>query len=157
MGAALFYHLTRSPAEAVAASLLERALAAGWRVELRSPDAERRAALDARLWLGAEDGFLPHGIAGGPNDRLQPVLLTLPGEAAGNVPQALMSVDGAPVGADEVAARDRVWLLFDGADLAAVDHARAQWKTLTGAGLAAQYWSEESGRWQMKLERAAAL
>ena len=31
-------------------------------------------------------------------------------------------------------------------------HARGQWKALTGAGCAAEYWSEESGRWEKKAE-----
>ena len=34
----------------------------------------------------------------------------------------------------------------------AVQTARVQWKTLTDAGCAAKYWSEESGRWEMKAE-----
>jgi DNA polymerase IIIc chi subunit len=45
-------------------------------------------------------------------------------------------------------------ILFDGHDPGAVQAAREQWKTLTGAGLAAKYWSEESGRWEMKAEGA---
>jgi len=35
------------------------------------------------------------------------------------------------------------------------DTARAQWRSLTGAGIAAEYWSEESGRWQKKAESVA--
>ncbi|MCW8843703.1 MAG: DNA polymerase III subunit chi, partial [Rhodobacteraceae bacterium] len=33
---------------------------------------------------------------------------------------------------------------------------RGQWKSLTDAGCAAQYWSEESGRWEKKAEKAAS-
>jgi DNA polymerase-3 subunit chi len=33
-----------------------------------------------------------------------------------------------------------------------VQAARVQWKALTGAGCAAQYWSEESGNWEKKAE-----
>ena len=33
------------------------------------------------------------------------------------------------------------------------EHARVQWKTLTDAGCSAQYWSEESGRWEKKAEK----
>ncbi|EKD59541.1 MAG: hypothetical protein ACD_54C01284G0003, partial [uncultured bacterium] len=29
------------------------------------------------------------------------------------------------------------------------------WTGLTGAGLAAQYWSEDGGRWEKKTEKAA--
>lgn len=151
MGAALFYHITRSPAEEVVASLLSRAVAQGWRVELRGVTPEYLDMLDQRLWLGAEEGFLPHGRAGGPHDAMQPILLTTGPEAA-NDPACLMAVDGAEVAADEVTALERVCILFDGNDPQALDHARGQWKTLTGAGCAAQYWSEESGRWEKKAE-----
>ena len=36
-----------------------------------------------------------------------------------------------------------------------VGQARALWTRLSGAGLTLQYWSEETGRWQMKTERRA--
>ncbi len=47
--------------------------------------------------------------------------------------------------------------LFDGHDEAALQTAREQWKALTGAGCAAKYWSEASGRWEMKAESAATV
>ena len=53
---------------------------------------------------------------------------------------------------EEVEALERVCILFDGNDAAALDAARGQWKGLTGAGCKAQYWSEESGRWEMRAE-----
>ena len=155
MGAAYFYHLTRQPLERALPVLLGKALAAGWRVELRGTDPARMAWLDEALWRGPEDSFLPHGLAGGAHDADQPVLLTA-GGAAANDPACLMAIDGAEVEAGEVAALERVCILFDGHDPAAVDRARAQWKALTGAGCAAQYWSEETGRWQKKAESGAS-
>lgn len=154
MGSVYFYHLTRSPLETALPMLLERALGAGWRVAVRGADAGRLAWLDERLWLGNEDGFLAHGIAGGRHDGLQPVLLTTGALPAGFA--CLMAFDGAEVAASEVAGIDRACILFDGNDPAALDRARGQWKALTSAGLAAVYWSEESGRWQKKAESAAA-
>lgn len=150
MGAAFFYHLTQKPLEATLPMLLEKARGAGWRVAVRGVDEGRLDWLDEKLWQGTEDSFLPHGRAGGPHDALQPVLLT--SGAAGNDPQCLMLVDGAEVSPEEVSALERVCVLFDGSDPEAVDRARAQWKTLTAAGCAAQYWSEESGRWEKKAE-----
>jgi len=151
MGAAWFYHMTLTPLEATLPVLLGKALGAGWRVAVRGSDAARLDWLDQRLWLGAEEGFLPHGIAGGPHDALQPVLLTT-GRTAANAPDCLVAVDGAAVEPGEVSALARVMILFDGNDSAAVEHARGQWRDLTGAGCAAQYWSQESGRWEMKAE-----
>lgn len=152
MGRVMFYHHTRSaPAETLAA-LLPKARGQGWRVMVRGTDPAALDRLDARLWQGAPTDFLPHGREGGPHDAAQPVLI---GQgAAVNGAQGLFLLDAAPVTAEEAAPMERVWVLFDAADPAALDLARAQWTMLTRAGLAAQYWSEETGRWQMKLERA---
>ena len=151
MGAAYFYHLTRRPLDATLPALLVKAREAGWRVVVRGRDANQLAWLDERLWLGAEDDFLPHGLAGGPHDALQPILLTTD-RAAANDAACLMAVDGADVTADEVQRLERTCILFDGNDDTALNVARGQWKALTAAGCAAQYWSEESGRWQKKAE-----
>ncbi len=153
MGAAYFYHLTRRPLEAALPMLLERALAAGWRVVVRGTDPARIDWLDEKLWLVDDEGFLPHGVAGGRHDADQPVLLTTGAQAA-NRPACVMSVDGAEVAPDEAMALERVCILFDGHDPQAVQHARGQWKALTGGGVSAQYWSEESGRWEKKAEHA---
>ena len=150
MGAVYFYHLTRTPLDAVLPMLLERSLQAGWRVMLRGVSLDRMAELDEQLWLGA-DSFLPHGLAGGAPDRDQPVLLGL--GAAANGALCLMLVDGAALNTDEAAAMQRTCVIFDGGDDGAVAGARLQWKQATDAGLPAQYWSEESGGWVKKTER----
>lgn len=151
MGEVWFYHLTRSPVESVLPMLLEKALAAGWRIVVRGTDPARVAWLDERLWLDPEEGFLPHGLAGGAHDAAQPVLLTV-GPDLPNAAACLMVLDGAEVAAEEVKRLERVCVLFDGGEEAALARARAQWRALTGAGCKARYWSEESGRWQMKAE-----
>ena len=148
MGAAFFYHLTERPLEATLPVLLNKALSAGWRVAVRGTDEQRLDWLDRQLWLG--EGFLPHGRAGGPQDPDQPVLLTT--GAASNGANCVMCVDGAGIEADEVKSSERVCILFDGGDASAVEHARGQWKALTDAGVQAQYWAEEGGRWTKKAE-----
>ncbi|WP_282096548.1 DNA polymerase III subunit chi [Epibacterium ulvae] len=151
MGAAYFYHLTQRPLEETLPVLLDKARSAGWRIAVRGTDLARMQWLDDRLWLGPDDGFLAHGLAGGPHDSLQPILLTAAVEASNN-PACMMSVDGAEISAAEVNALERVCILFDGTDPDAVSRARVQWKSLTQAGCAAQYWSEASGRWEKKAE-----
>ncbi|MEO1176946.1 MAG: DNA polymerase III subunit chi, partial [Pseudomonadota bacterium] len=113
MGAAYFYHLTRRPMEETLAMLLGKARQAGWRVIVRGRDQNRMEWLDEKLWLGSDEGFLPHGLAGGPHDDLQPILLTT-GTASSAEAQCIMSVDGADVTADEIDRLDRVCVLFDG-------------------------------------------
>ncbi|MCR9086713.1 MAG: DNA polymerase III subunit chi [Rhodobacteraceae bacterium] len=151
MGAVFFYHLTRDSAAGTLTTLLPKALAAGMRVEIRGTDADMLDRLDQQLWLGPEEGFLPHGRAGGVHDALQPILLTL-AESVDATTSCLMCVGGAPVDPAEVSGLDRACVLFDGDDPAALDQARGQWKALTGAGCAAQYWSQDSGRWEKKAE-----
>lgn len=149
----MFYHLTRSTPQETMALLLPRAMSAGWKVMLRGTDDAALTALDTALWLDPDDSFLPHGLAGGPHDANQPILL---GQGAiGNAAEALMLIDGATTTPAEAAALQRVWVLFDGADEAALNRARGLWTTLTSAGLAAQYWSEQSGRWEKKTEKVA--
>ena len=152
MGAAYFYHLTRAPLERTLPTLLGKARQAGWRVAVRGTDSARMSWLDEQLWLGPEEGFLAHGLAGGPQDKDQPILLGTETTAANN-PECLMAVDGAEVSPQDVAAMQRVCVLFDGNDDLALNRARAQWMALTDAGCAAQYWSEESGQWEKKAEK----
>ncbi|MEQ9239668.1 DNA polymerase III subunit chi [Roseovarius indicus] len=152
MGAAYFYHLTRRPLEATLPMLLGKAQQAGWRVAVRGTTPARMEWLDEKLWLGPEEGFLPHGLATAPHAARQPILLTT-GTESPNGPHCIMTIDGAGVAADEVQRLDRVCVLFDGNDEAALQTARGQWKALTDAGCSAQYWSEESGRWEKRAEK----
>ena len=155
MGVVMFYHLTRSPTEAVLGRLLPRALEQGWRVMIRGTDAAALDRLDGQLWLaGDEAGFLPHGREGGPQDADQPVLVGqgLPVNGA----CVLALVDGAGADDAELAGMERVWVLFDGADEARTAAARVQWKAITAAGHAAQYWSEAGGTWEKKAESPVA-
>lgn len=151
MGKAMFYHLTRDPVEVTAATLLTRAFATGWRVVVRGGDMAGLERLDAALWLGAKDSFLPHGLAGGPHDADQPILLTTAREAPNN-PVCAMAVDRADVDPADVAELERLWILFDGQDDAAVVHARTQWKAMTAVGVQAEYWSQDGGAWAKKAQ-----
>ncbi|MFX0540399.1 DNA polymerase III subunit chi [Roseovarius sp. S4756] len=156
MGVAYFYHLTRAPLEVTLPMLLGKARGAGWRVAVRGSDPARMDALDEALWnAGGDDAFLPHGRAGQPHEADQPILLTTLTDMP-NGASCLMTVEGAEVQPKEVQRLDRVCVLFDGNDEAALAHARTQWKALTDAGCAAQYWSEASGRWEKKAEKEPA-
>lgn len=154
MATVMFYHLTRSGAEQTVRVLLDRALAQGWRVMIRATDPATLERLDARLWMHPEDGFLPHGMEGGPQDADQPVLLGR--GAAVNGARGVILLEGAETTAQEIDRMDRIWILFDGNDPGQLAQARSEWKRLTDAGHAAQYWSEETGRWEKRAEKAAA-
>ncbi|ASM72145.1 MULTISPECIES: DNA polymerase III subunit chi [Roseobacteraceae] len=149
MGAAYFYHLTQRSMEDTLSMLLGKARGAGWRVAVRGCEVRRMAHLDDRLWQS--DGFVPHGVAGGAHDTLQPILLTTQADCP-NGATCIMAVDGASVSAEEVARMERVCILFNGHDPQELDTARGQWKALKDAGATAQYWSDESGHWEKKAE-----
>ena len=150
MGAVYFYHLTQNPLERTLPLLLEKALQANWRVEVRASDAQKLSWLDEKLWLGAVEAFLPHGLAGGDHDHYQPILLSLTPTSQANF---IISVEGALIIQKEVKASERVGIIFNGLDEEELTVARQQWKSLTDAGCRAQYWSEETGRWQKKAEK----
>jgi DNA polymerase III subunit chi len=154
MGVGMFYHLTRSGADDTLVALIGRAVARDWRVMVRGGDAGHLARLDDRLWSDPADGFLAHGMAGNAMDADQPVLLG-PGPVT-NGARVLAVIDGAVPTLDEVAGLERVWVLFDGADTPAVNTARDLWRHITEAGHPAQYWTEDSGNWQMKMEKTAS-
>jgi DNA polymerase-3 subunit chi len=149
----MFYHLTQKGLEDTLMPTLSKALERGWRVMIRAPDAGLLEHLDTRLWQGPEDGFLAHGLQGGPHDALQPVLLG--SGPITNAAQCMFLLAGAELAQAEAADLERVWLIFDGADAAAVQAARVQWTRVTGWGLAAQYWSDETGTWVKKTEKPA--
>jgi len=153
MGEAYFYHLTRRPLEAALPMLLSKSLEAGWRVYVRGTSAEKLRALDEKLWLCADEGFLPHGLEGQDHEADQPILIGESSEASKNGAVCLICIDGAPVASREVNQLERVCVVFDGNDPKSLEHARTQWKALVDAGCRAQYWSEESGNWKKKAER----
>jgi DNA polymerase-3 subunit chi len=152
MAEVFFYHLSASPLEQMLPQVLQRTLQNNWRVLVRCADKDQVNWLDARLWGGNTPQFLPHGVQGGAHDADQPVLLT---SEAGNPngAKALMLVMGAKTSAQEVAEFERVSLIFNGNDEAALQAARSDWKNLTDEGVAAKYWSQASGRWEMKAEK----
>ena len=152
MGAVYFYHLTKKPLEKALPILLEKAMQAGWRIEVRGNSAHRLAWLDEQLWVGTEDSFLPHALAGDANDASQPILLST---KPTGIAECIMSIDGALITKSEVEGSERVCILFNGLDKDQLNVARQQWKLLTDEGCLAQYWSEETGRWQKKSENKA--
>jgi DNA polymerase-3 subunit chi len=145
----LFYHLQQQPLERVLPTLLEKSLERGWRVVVQTASEERAEALDAHLWTFRDDSFLPHGTWRESAAREQPILLTVHDDNP-NDARVRFLIDGAPLPGD-VAAYDRIVLLFNGEDADAVDAARARWSEAKQNGFEVTYWQpDECGRWQRK-------
>ncbi len=149
MGEVLFYHLTDTPLERSLPQMLEMSLKRGWRVLVRSGSLAAVGAMDDHLWRYSDDGFLPHGAAGGNHDAAQPILLTT---QTGNPNQAqvLMLIDGARVDPGEAKGFDRLCLIFNGHEPDAVEAARADWLAVKEAGLSGKYWAQQGGKWVEK-------
>lgn len=141
-----FYHLEQRGLTETLAGLLQKSLDKGWRAVVRSPDPDRIADLDERLWTFEAGSFLPHGRAGAPYDDRQPVLLTTgmdtPNSAAFEVLLDGAAASGAP-------GLERCVILFASDAEGALQHARERWKALKDAGAPISYWREgTSGTWE---------
>ncbi|EIM28327.1 DNA polymerase III subunit chi [Microvirga lotononidis] len=145
----LFYHLQHQPLEAVLPTLLQKTLERGWRAVVQAVTEERMSALDDHLWTFADESFLPHGTDREAHAADQPILITLSGENP-NGASIRFLVEGADL-PNDIAAYERLAILFDGNDVQALAVARDQWRAVKEGGHAATYWQQdESGRWQRK-------
>lgn len=142
-----FYHLTRTRLDQALPKLLGRVLGTGGRAHVLCG---RRSApgLDAVLWTVPDPDWLPHGLAGGRDDALQPILIGTEDVAPGNGARFLFLVDGAA--SARLGEYDRVFDLFDGADDAAVAAARVRWAATKAAGHTLAYWQQGQSGWEKR-------
>ena len=144
----LFYHL-QQPLEGFLQKGRQHRLERGWRSVVQATSAERLAALDDHLWTFSDESFLPHATDKEPDAPAQPVVLTL-SDRNPNAAAIRFLVEGAPI-PPEIGGYERVVLLFDGNDEAALAAARADWKSVKAAGHDATYWQQDArGRWEKK-------
>ena len=140
-----FYRLTRDPAEGVLPAIAARILANGDRLLVVAGPAMQRQAIDAALWAHQPASFLPHGMAGSPDEAIEPILIagTLEGPAVNGARHVALA-DGE--WREEALGFDRAFLLFDNSR---IDDARATWRALgTAEGVERHFWKQdERGRW----------
>jgi DNA polymerase-3 subunit chi len=144
----LFYHLERQTLEQVLPTLLEKTLARGWRAVVQVSDRAVMDALDRHLWVYRDDSFLPHGTIRDGTEARQPVWLTTGDDNPNNATVRFCADRAAPA---DVAAYDRVVILFSADDADAVAEARRLWKPLKAAGHTCTYWQQAAnGRWEKR-------
>ena len=149
MTEALFYHLERQKVEDVLPVLLLRTLERGWKAVVQAGSRERLEAIDAHLWTFDDAAFLPHGTAADGHPELQPVYLAAGPETPTDATVRFL-VDRAPP-PDDAERYQRLVLIFDGTDEAALTDARAAWKVLKERGFDVTYWQQDGeGRWVRK-------
>jgi DNA polymerase-3 subunit chi len=142
-----FYQLQATPLERALPKLLERGLAAGFRIVVLAGSGERVDHLDALLWTYDEASFLPHGSRRDGRPELQPIWLTESDENP-NAADMLVLTDGAV--SSRLAEYRRCLDLFDGSDETALGAARERWRLAKAAGYAPTYWQQTPTGWTKK-------
>ena len=149
-----FYKLQERSLGQMLSVLLEKSHGMGWRVELRGRSDQRMRAIDGELWRSPKDSFLPHAMAGGRHDAMQPVLLcTEPVHR--NSPDALVLVDGAAIVPEDPGRFQRISIIFEERNPDELAIARSQWKEMAATDLPLQFWAEDGGKWVKKAEANA--
>jgi DNA polymerase-3 subunit chi len=140
-----FYQLGGTPPEQVIARIAEKLLVNDGRLIVIAEDEGFLARLDRLLWDLAPASFLPHALAGGPDDLRQPILLTTSADAP-NLARNMLIADGK--WREAALSYDRSFFLFDEETL---KDARAAWKSLAAReGVERRYFAREAGKWVEK-------
>ncbi len=143
----LFYHLEQRKLEQTLPLLIEKTLEKGWRAIIEVGTKERAKAISTVLWTYKDDSFLPHAIAGGEDDKNQPILISLEHDNI-NSANVRFFVDGCELRLDKD--YDRLIYMFDGHDSNEVNKARILWKKFSSENNIT-YWQQDSlGKWQKK-------
>jgi DNA polymerase-3 subunit chi len=137
-----FYQLGGSSPDQIIASIAGKLLADDGRLLIVAEEEGLLARLDRALWDQGETSFLPHGVAGGPDDARQPILLSTSPDAP-NLARNMLIADGE--WREAALTYDRAFYLFDAATL---EGARLAWKLLSGReGVERRYWAQQDGKW----------
>jgi DNA polymerase-3 subunit chi len=141
-----FYQLGETPLEQVIASIAEKVLGQEGRLLIVAEDQTLLTRLDRMLWDRGPASFVPHGLAGGPDDSRQPILLSTSPDAP-NLARNMLIADGQ--WREAALGYDRAFYLFDND---ALPTARLSWKLLSGReGVERRFWArDDSGRWAEK-------
>lgn len=138
-----FYQLTRDPVEQALPGIARRVLENGGRLLVVSDDAAQLERISRGLWDAGPDTYLAHDRAEAPMPEAQPILLTGRCEAANGAGMIALA-DG--LWRDEALQFERVFYFFDDA---AIDGARASWRTLSKAdGVTPRFWKQDGGKWR---------
>lgn len=143
-----FYQLRRTPLEKALPKLLEKVIESGRRAVVLAASEERVEVLDAALWTYDQGSFLPHGTARDGQPERQPIFLTTEDANPNDATVAVM-VDG--IAPAEPGRFERCLDMFDGSDPAALDAARARWRTHRERGDTVTYWEQtQGGTWEQR-------
>lgn len=142
-----FYHLVRISQEQVVPKLLELTLQRGKKAIVRCGSPQAVQFWQERLWLYADQSFLPHGSGNDPMAQDQPVWITDQEDNPNNASYEFL-LDGVEY---KERGQERSAVIFDGRDETALEQARKQWKALQGGDFKLSYWQQNNkGIWEQK-------
>ncbi|MFM5917573.1 MAG: DNA polymerase III subunit chi [Novosphingobium sp.] len=133
-----FYQLSESSVEAALPALAAKMREAGAKVLVVSADDAQLARISDALWA-PKGTFLAHGMAGGPDDARQPILLSDRIEPANGATFVALADGAWREGAEQF---ERVFLLFDESS---IEQARQTWRSLDGGER--NYWQQKGASW----------
>ena len=143
-----FYQLRTMALERALPKLLEKVLGSGHRAVVLGASEERIEALNAALWSGDPNAFMPHGSARDGRPERQPIYLTA-AEENPNGADILVVVDGGEPAM--MTAFQRCLDIFDGTDTEALKAARQRWGARKDQGVAVSYFEQSAdGRWERR-------
>lgn len=143
-----FYQLRTMALERALPKLLEKVLGSGHRAVVLGASEERIEALNAALWSGDPNAFMPHGSARDGRPERQPIYLTA-AEENPNGADILVVVDGGEPAM--MTAFQRCLDIFDGTDTEALKAARQRWAARKDQGVAVSYFEQSAdGRWERR-------
>jgi len=142
-----FYHLTTRSLDQALPDILQKALAGGHRIVVRTRDDAEAERLNGHLWSFRPDAFLPHGSKKDGHAAQQPIWLTPENDNPNNA-GVLVVVSGAAQ--DNLEGFTLLCDMFDGRDETAVTAARQRWTTYKDSGHALTYWQQTEKGWEQK-------
>ncbi len=149
------YQSTSKPSEVILATLLEKSLDRDNKALVRCKSKEKAQKLSESLWQ--REGFLPHGIAEIDSADLQPIWLSYEGQMENVIGADILFLCDSllPDVSDKENADCQfadIILLFDKADMKAVEIMRGFWKYLQETDLPhieeVIFWQQENGKWK---------
>ncbi len=144
-----FYQLLGGEVEELAAQLIEKCRAASKKAILYTTKDATDAASRA-IWTVKDLSFYAHGIDNGEGHDIAPIWIS--SDVSQNQIEAEFALVTNSLSLPDYDAFERVFILFDGRDAAALDDARKQWKTLSEqfAGKCRYFAKTDDGKWQQK-------
>ncbi len=142
-----FYQLTSSSMESALPRLLEKAYASGKRALVLAANDEKAEEYNRVFWTYHPNRFLPHGSAKDGNAGEQPIFITTDFSQNPNGSEILAVTNGHEP-ADFIGF-SRILDIFDGKDAAALEKARARWKTYKSRDFTLSYFQQDAaGKWE---------